>query len=110
MGTQKLKKDTIKHLQEYVAYKIKKRGFENETLHERLLLIVEEIGELVKDCRHLSGMNVNQNSEHKVDVGEEVADVLNLLFAVAIKLNLNIEEEYRKKEKIVDGRFYKRLK
>lgn len=39
----------IKHLQEYVTIKVKERGFEDESLHESLLLLTEEVGELIKE-------------------------------------------------------------
>jgi len=95
-------------LQDYVADKIISRGFEDETLHERLLLLTEELGELVKACRKISGMNVDQGKEAVHKAGEEVADVINLVFAVGIKLGLDIEKEFIEKNKIVDQRFYKR--
>lgn len=101
---------TIKHLQEFVAEKIKARGFEDETLHERLLLLTEELGELVKACRKISGMNVDQNREIINKTGEEIADVINLIFAVGIELGLDIEKEFIEKNKKVDERFYKRVK
>jgi NTP pyrophosphatase (non-canonical NTP hydrolase) len=103
-----LKEGTLKHLQDYVAHKIKQRGFEDETIHERLLLLVEEVGELVKACRKITGMNIDVKREITVDAGQEVADVINLLFAVGIELGLDIEKEFIEKEKIVDTRFYKR--
>ena len=103
-----IKKGTIKHLQEYVAYKIEKRGFKDETIHERLLLLVEEVGELVNACRKITGMNCDVNRKIKVNVGEEITDVINMVFAVGIELGLDIESEFLKKEKIIDKRFYKR--
>ena len=106
----KLKKGTIKHLQEYTSFKVKERGFEDETLHERLLLLTEELGELVKACRHLTGMNVDVNKKIKDKAGEEVVDVFNMLFAVANKLGLDVEEEFTKKEIEIDKRIYKRSK
>jgi len=99
---------TIKHLQEYAAAKIKARGFEDESLHERLVLLMEETGELAKACRKVSGMNNDQGKENQYNVGEEVVDVINLALAVAIKLNLDLEKEFIEKEKKVDQRFYKR--
>lgn len=105
-----LKKDTIKHLQKYIAYKIEKRGFKDETVHERLLLLVEEVGELVKASRKVTGMNCDVNRKTKVNAGEEITDVINMVFAVGIELGLDIEKEYLKKEKIIDARVYKRLK
>ena len=103
-----LKKETISHLQEYVGEKIKTRGFEDETLQERLLLLTEELGELVKACRKISGMNVDKNREIKNETGEEIVDVINLVFAVGIKLGLDIEKEFIAKEAIIDKRIYKR--
>ena len=103
-----LKKETISHLQEYVGEKIKTRGFEDETLQERLLLLTEELGELVKACRKISGMNVDKNREIKNETGEEIVDVINLVFAVGIKLGLDIEKEFIAKEAIINKRIYKR--
>src|SRR3989338_5064404 len=101
-ASMELQEGTIKHLQEYIAHKVRERGFEDESLHERLLLLTEELGELVHACRKISGMNVDQNREITDNVGEEVADVLNLIFAVGIKLGLDIEKEFIEKEKIID--------
>lgn len=105
-----LKKGTIIHLQKYIACKIKRRGFEDETVQERLLLLVEEVGELVKACRKITGMNVDTKRQITFEAGQEIADVINLIFAVGIELGLDIEKEFIKKEKVVDRRFYKRTK
>ena len=64
--TKTLQPGTIKQLQEHVATKIKERGFEDETLHERLVLLMEEVGELAKACRKVSGMNVDAVKENVV--------------------------------------------
>jgi len=106
----KLRTGTIKHLQKYCAVKIETRGFKDESLHERLLLLVEEVGELVKACRKISGMNIDKNREILFKTGEEITDVINLVFAVGIELGLDIEKEFIKKNKIVDKRIYARSK
>ena len=103
-----LQKGTIKHLQEYIAEKIRERGFEDESLHERLLLLTEELGELVNASRKVSGMNVDQKREITNKTGEEIADMLNLIFAVGIELGLDIEKEFIEKDKIISKRTYKR--
>ncbi len=105
-----LKPGIIKELQEHIAEKIKERGFEDESLHERLLLLTEELGELAKASRKISGMNVDQNREIKNEVGEEIADMINMVFAVGIKLGLDIEKEFIEKNKKIDERIYKRNK
>jgi len=106
----KINPGVIRHVQEYIAGKIKIRGFEDETLHERLILLMEEVGELAKACRKISGMNNDQKRKNKFLVGEEVADVVNLIFAVGVKLDLDIEKEFIKKEKQIDKRTYQRSK
>lgn len=108
MNEIKLKIGTIKHLEEYIADKIKRRGFEDETVHERLLLLTEEVGELVHACRKITGMNVDKSREISNKVGEEITDVINMVFAVGIKLGINIEKEFLSKEEEVDKRFYGR--
>ena len=103
-----LKQETIKHLQEYIGFEIKERGFKDETLYERLLLLTEELGELVNACRKISGMNVDQNRKITNQVGEEIADAINMVFAAGIELGIDIEKEFIEKNKKVDQRFYKR--
>ncbi len=103
-----LTEGTIRHLQEHITHKIEEWGFDDETIHERLLLLTEELGELVKACRKISGMNVEEKREVERNVGEEVADVINLIFAVGIKLGLDIEKEFREKETKVNKRVYQR--
>lgn len=103
-----LKSGTVKHLQEYITQKIQDRGFADESLHERLLLLTEELGELVNACRKISGMHVDQNREITNGTGEEIADMINLIFAVGIQLGLDIEKEFIEKNRIVDQRTYGR--
>ncbi|KKS84532.1 MAG: MazG nucleotide pyrophosphohydrolase [Parcubacteria group bacterium GW2011_GWA2_43_11] len=111
MDNQKtLQQGTIKELQDYVEFKIKERGFENETLHERLVLLMEEVGELAKTCRKVSGMNIDVGREDAYKVGEEITDVLNMLFGVGIVLGIDIEKEYFNKESKINQRTYERSK
>lgn len=102
-----LSEGTLKHLQEYIASKIKERGFEDESVHERLLLLSEEVGELIKACRKLTGMNV-KDGEQQTIAGEEVADVINMIFAVAVKLGIDVEKEFLEKEEKIGKRVYRR--
>lgn len=106
----KLNTGSIKNLQAHIAAKIQQRGFEDENLHERLLLLTEEVGELVKACRKVSGMYENQKKKNLYNPAEEIVDVINLVFAVAIKLGIDTEKEFVKKNKAIDKRFYKRTK
>jgi NTP pyrophosphatase (non-canonical NTP hydrolase) len=95
-------------LQEYIEQKLKERGFDDETLHERLLLLAEEVDELINACRKLTGMNVDEARKITNEPREEITNIVNMVFSVGIKLGLDIEEEFRKKEEKVDKRNYKR--
>ena len=53
-------------------------------------------------------MNVDKSRKATNKVGEEVVDVINMVFAVAIKLGLDVEKEFLEKNKKVDERIYKR--
>jgi len=110
MSETQLPPGSIKALQEHIAHKINERGFTDESVHERLLLLVEEVGELVNAVRHTSGMNVDQDRQADNEVGEEITDVINLIFAVAIKLGVDVEQEFIKKNERIDKRTYKRSK
>lgn len=103
-----LKPGTLAHLQEYCASKIEERGFKDETLHERLVMLVEEIGELAKACRKISGMYTDSDRTIINNTGEEIAGVINMIFAVGIQLNLDIEKEFLEKNAQIDKRVYSR--
>ncbi len=105
-----LQPGTIKHLQDHIAFKIKERGFEDESAAERLLLLTEELGELMNAYRKISNMHVDQNRQIANNVGEEIADMINMLFAVGIELGVDIEKEFIEKNKKVDLRVYGRGK
>ena len=53
-------------------------------------------------------MNLDKDRVIENKTGEEVADVINMVFAVGIKLGLDIEKEFLAKEKEVDKRIYTR--
>jgi NTP pyrophosphatase (non-canonical NTP hydrolase) len=108
MNKKQLEPGLLRELQDYIASKIKERGFEDESLHERLLLLTEELGELVSACRKISGMNIDKNRKINKETGEEIVDVINMTFAVAIELGLDVEKEFLKKEQVIDKRNYGR--
>ena len=102
-----LKENTIRNLQNYVSEKIKERGFDDETLQERLLLLSEEVGELLKACRK-TGIGHVKDTEKDYDIGSELVDVLTMLFAVAGELKIDVEKSFLKKEKEIYKRNYSR--
>ena len=95
-------------MQENIDDNIKRWKFDDESLHERLLLLTSELGELIEDCRKISGMRTDHKRSLKSDAGENVVDVIQMAFAVAIKLGVDVEEEYVKKVAKINKRRYKR--
>lgn len=105
----KYKKGTVSHLQKYLDNKFEQWGFADETLQERLLLLAEETGELINACRKANGMIIDHNRKMKNNIGEEAADVLQVLISVAITAGIDLEKEFLEKGKKIDKRNYKRV-
>ena len=96
---------TLKQLQEYVSQIERVRGFDQETALEKCLHLGEEVGELFKAVRLSSGMSVDRHStEHQP--GEELADILNFLVAIANRLGVDLEAAYREKEERNSARLW----
>ena len=53
-------------------------------------------------------MYVEKNKKSTLDAGKEIADVINLLFAVATKLEIDVEKEFLEKEEKNNKRVYHR--
>lgn len=108
MNSPQLPTGTIQALQNYIEGKIQDWGFDDETLEQRLLLLTEEVGELAKACRKQVGIKSDAARTKEYNPGAEVVDVINLAFAVGIKLGVDIEAELIKKYREVDARVYER--
>lgn len=88
---------TLADFQAYAARKIKERGFDDETVQDKFILLVEEVGELAKALRPMHGVKVADDSV----VGEmehELADVFWLLLAISNGLGVDLEQAVRAKE------------
>jgi len=99
---------TLKNLQDYIKIVADERGWDKNNQLEIFLLLSEEIGELAKAVRNKIGLYAEQNSKQNNDELElEFADVLNYLFDLANCFNINLEEAFRKKDKINAARTWK---
>lgn len=91
-------KPTLTDFQKYVDQLETERGFKNQNILQKCLLLGEEIGELFKAVRkHDASLRVDENSKVG-SLEEELADVLIYLCAVANKYNIDLEQAFRKKE------------
>lgn len=88
---------TLRELQSYIATIEVERGFVDQTTVQKCLLLGEEVGELFKAVRHLSGMGTDVAGAAR-DVAEELADVLIFLLAIANRCNVDLSTALIDKE------------
>lgn len=98
---------TLKDYQKYVEELIKERGFDDETVQELFMLLIEEVGEMTKAARKASGMHIDRSSKLE-NLGHEMADVLIYLFDIANHFNIDLEQAFREKEEINKKRQWSR--
>ncbi len=88
---------TLTDLQNYVSQMEAERGFEHQSVQDKCLLLGEETGELFKAVRKAQGIATDPES-HVGEVGDELADVLIYLCAIANRCGVDLEEALRLKE------------
>lgn len=94
---------TLPDLQALVGQLARERGFGGETVPEVFTLLVEEVGELAKAIRKANGQKIGAHSQQH-EVAEEAADVLWLLLDICNRLGVDLEQAFRAKEVINQGR------
>lgn len=94
-----LSQATIANLQKYVTELEHERGFIDQSVIQKCLLMGEEVGELFKAVRNSENITTDRNSTIH-NVGEELADVLIYICAIANRYNIDLEEAFRQKEEI----------
>jgi len=88
---------TLNDYQKYVTELEKERGFIDQTVVEKCLLLGEEIGELFKAVRKSEKIKIDTNS-FVDEVDSELADILIYICAIANRMNIDLEEAFRNKE------------
>lgn len=94
------KENTIDEIQEYINQVIELRGFANQKVQDKMLLLLEETGELAKAIRKtLPETPIDYDKiENYTDIEEEIADVFIVLVSICNRLNINLYEALRNKE------------
>lgn len=85
------KEDTsLVELQNYINNVLEIRGFNNQSIELKLMLLMEEVGELAKSIRKDStSLSIDRcKINNYSSIEEEIADVLIVLFSIANKLQL----------------------
>lgn len=93
-------KNTLNEIQNYIKEVIKIRGFSEQKVQDKMLLLLEETGELAKAIRKtIPEASVDyERIENYTDIEEEVADVFIVLVSICNRLNINLYDAIIKKE------------
>jgi NTP pyrophosphatase (non-canonical NTP hydrolase) len=83
-------------------------GFDDETAQETVLLLMEEVGELAKALRKQSGIKCDESKNNYSSVGEEAADVFNLLLDLCTIQGIDLYEAFRDKNTAHMDRVWKK--
>lgn len=97
---------SMKEIQDYIKNVLRERGFDEETIVEKCLLLGEEIGELYKAVRKTLGVKCDDNSKFS-KVEHELADILMYTLDIANKCGIDLEEALHSKEEVNRQRTWK---
>jgi len=102
---------TLSELQDYVHRMVLKRGFAEETIRDVLLLFVEEIGELARAIRGLTGLKMSRERvDSDKELRTEVADCLMYLVDLANLAGIGLEDALREKQRMDANRRWRSQK
>ena len=84
--------NTLVQIQEYINKVIELRGFSEQNIEKKMLLLTEEVGELAKAIRKdKTSMSIDKKKIRNYDTVEsEVADVFIVLCSICNKLNIDL--------------------
>ncbi len=88
---------TLSDFQRYATELEAERGFSEQDILQKCLLLGEEVGELFKAVRKETKMTVDENANVSPSA-EELADVFILLLCIANRSQVSLEEAFRAKE------------
>ncbi|HRK27911.1 MAG TPA: MazG nucleotide pyrophosphohydrolase domain-containing protein [Chitinophagales bacterium] len=93
---------TLAQLQQFIKELCAEKGWDKNSHLEIFLLFSEEIGELAKAIRKHTQLYTETNATQpdKFELEEEFADVLNYLLDLANFFNVDLEEAFRKKNRL----------
>jgi len=97
---------TLVDFQKYVADLEQERGFANQDVLQKCLMLGEEIGELFKAIRKQQKMSLDQTAKVSA-ASDELADIIVMMCTIANRLDINLEKAFRDKEEINKTRIWK---
>lgn len=90
MEVQDIRNASLAAYQQYVKQVTTDRGFDEETVSQKFMLLLEQAGEFARAARKQA--NLTQPTDEKtVDVNDAAADVFAVLLDICNKLDMNLE-------------------
>jgi NTP pyrophosphatase (non-canonical NTP hydrolase) len=89
--------DSLRKLQAYIWQMNIERGFNTQDPSKKLVLLMEEVGELAKAVRKVSGMKFTDTTK-QTELREELADVQIVLLGLASLLDTDMFDAVIDKE------------
>ena len=99
-------KPTLADYQKYIKQMIAERGFQDESIAELLMLLMEECGELARACRKFTSLKSDSKRLEKENIDLELADIFMYILAISNKFEIDLEQAFRKKEAINKQRIW----
>jgi NTP pyrophosphatase (non-canonical NTP hydrolase) len=96
---------TLVDYQNYVKQLEDERGFSEQNVIQKCLMLGEEIGELFKAIRKKENIKIDHNSKFGA-VDEELADILIYVCAIANRCDIDLEKAFRDKEEVNKKRIW----
>jgi len=91
---------TLRDYQQYVIELEAERGFSDQTVLMKTLMMGEEMGELFKAIRKQQQIKLDHATAKVGEIDEELADVFIFLCSIANRYGIDLEEAFRKKEAV----------
>ena len=88
---------TVKQLQDYIWKVNKERGFDLKDPSKKLVMLIEEVGELAKSIRKAASLKFTKTTK-QTEVEEELADVQIVLLGLASLMKVDMVDAVSKKE------------
>ena len=93
-------KSSINEIQSYIKEVMQIRGFNKEKSSDKILLLVEEVGELAKAIRkNENNLGIDKTKEYNYSsIESEIADVFIVLLSICDILNIDLVKAFLNKE------------
>lgn len=98
--------DSLRKLQAYIWQRNLDRGLNTTDLDKKLVMLIEEVGELAKAVRQSVGLKFTATTK-RTELSEELADVLIVLLGLAGIAGVDMHTAVRDKEGKNDRRTWR---